>query len=230
MDSDIRNAAAAIVSAALRLDSNADASAIQHHNPDIGNSTLRKFILKRNHSGFARKVIQLTLDLSNWQQGAFSGGLLRRAPGQQSESPGKQHHAKSSINRTKVKTRTATCDASSHAYDSPDPMDDLITSDDPATDPSQYAMPAAPNDPSLPHFPDTCPSGPEGSTLLASSLELSQPPGHESGTKEAFSEVQDALHDAQQLLAAGEQMMRESCGEEWLLQPLIPDMGSNEYR
>ncbi len=38
------------------------------------------------------------------------------------------------------------------------------------------------------------------------------------------------LHDAQQLLAAAERMLRESCGEDWLLQPFIPDMGSNEYR
>lgn len=38
------------------------------------------------------------------------------------------------------------------------------------------------------------------------------------------------FHDAQQLFKAAEQMVRESCNEEWLLQPFIPDMESNEYR
>ena len=38
------------------------------------------------------------------------------------------------------------------------------------------------------------------------------------------------LHDAQQLFKAAEQMLRESCNEQWLLQPFIPDMERNEYR
>ena len=54
-DQDIRATAASIIAAALKLDSNADAAAIQHHNSLVGNSTVRKYIIKRNHSGFARK-------------------------------------------------------------------------------------------------------------------------------------------------------------------------------
>lgn len=38
------------------------------------------------------------------------------------------------------------------------------------------------------------------------------------------------LHDAQQLFRVAEQMIRESCNEQWLLQPFIPDMERNEYR
>ena len=42
--------------------------------------------------------------------------------------------------------------------------------------------------------------------------------------------VDDALHDAQQLVQAAERIVKESCGEDWLLQPFIPDMERNEYR
>ncbi|KAL0049946.1 hypothetical protein WJX82_001365 [Trebouxia sp. C0006] len=108
---EIRATAAAILSAAIKLDSNTDATAIQKHNPDIGNGTLRKYVLKRNHSGFARKVVQITLNLTNWQSGTFYSGL-----------------------------------------------------------------------------------------------------------------------HSDQNVSAVERMLRESCGEDWLLQPFIPDMGSNEYR
>ena len=44
------------------------------------------------------------------------------------------------------------------------------------------------------------------------------------------SDLDDALHDAQQLVQAAERIVRESCGEGWLLQPFIPDMERNEYR
>lgn len=143
-DRDIRATTASIIAAALELDSNAEASAIQRHNPKVGDSTVRKYILKRNHSGFARKVIQLTLDLSNWQPESGSKGLLETAPAHASFKP------------------------------------------------SQGAKTS------------------EGS--------------------KAASEVHDRLHDAQQLMEAAERMLREGCGEQWLLQPLIPDMGCNEYR
>lgn len=43
-------------------------------------------------------------------------------------------------------------------------------------------------------------------------------------------DLDDALHDAQQLIQAAEQVVKESCGEKWLLQPFIPDMERNEYR
>lgn len=230
-DCNTRDTAAAILQAAIRLEVHADASAIQSHNPDVGNSTLRKYILKRNHSGFARKVIRLSLDLRNWQNGGLLRGLLGTATGQQSKTPSKQHHSKSSINQTNVEPSAGTtmCDASSHAHNVPDPMDELMILNDAATDPVQFEMPVTPTAPPM-SGPLATPSAPHGSPGLASNLELSLSPKQDSGTKEAISEVQSPLHDAQQLLAAGEHMVRESCGEDWLLQPLIPDMGSNEYR
>ena len=42
--------------------------------------------------------------------------------------------------------------------------------------------------------------------------------------------VLDSLHDAQELFYAAERIIKESCGEKWLLQPFIPDMEKNEYR
>lgn len=44
------------------------------------------------------------------------------------------------------------------------------------------------------------------------------------------SNLDDVLHDAQQLFRAAERIVKESCGEGWLLQPFIPDMERNEYR
>ena len=38
------------------------------------------------------------------------------------------------------------------------------------------------------------------------------------------------LHDAQQLFKTAERLIRESCNEQWLMQPFIPDMERNEYR
>ena len=43
-------------------------------------------------------------------------------------------------------------------------------------------------------------------------------------------DLDDAMHDAQQLFKAAERIVRDSCGEEWLVQPFIPDMERNEYR
>lgn len=43
-------------------------------------------------------------------------------------------------------------------------------------------------------------------------------------------ELDVALHDAQEILKAAERVVKESCGEKWLLQPFIPDMERNEYR
>ncbi|KAA6425415.1 MAG: hypothetical protein FRX49_04908 [Trebouxia sp. A1-2] len=47
---------------------------------------------------------------------------------------------------------------------------------------------------------------------------------------DAAQDMDDALHDAQQLFKAAERIVKESCGEKWLLQPFIPDMERNEYR
>ena len=44
------------------------------------------------------------------------------------------------------------------------------------------------------------------------------------------SDLTEALHDAQQLFMAAERIIKESCGENWLMQPFIPDMERNEYR
>lgn len=56
--------------------------------------------------------------------------------------------------------------------------------------------------------------------------------GSEAATDSANSEsnLDDALHDVQQLIQAAERIVKESCGEGWLLQPFIPDMERNEYR
>lgn len=56
--------------------------------------------------------------------------------------------------------------------------------------------------------------------------------GSESAAGSAISNsnLDDALHDAQQLIRAAERIVKESCGEGWLLQPFIPDMERNEYR
>ena len=50
------------------------------------------------------------------------------------------------------------------------------------------------------------------------------------GGKVSALDLDNALHDAQQLLKAAERIVMESCGEKWLLQPFIPDMEANEYR
>ena len=258
-DYDIRATAASIIAVALELDSNADALAIQRHNPNVGNSTVRKYVIKRNHSGFARKVIQLTLDLSNWQPGSGSTGLLQTASGLHPTALSRT----AQVNQTdhRLSQQKSTCDAScvmcrTELQDDPlimsdDPAADAqhdpsIASDDPATDPIQSAMPAAPLDPSLspqdpslapldPPLPlpleapaDQGPHNPTSSPAYASS-EPSQGGKTAEGGKTA-SEVHDRLHDAQQLMVAAERMLREGCGEQWLLQPLIPDMGCNEYR
>ena len=50
------------------------------------------------------------------------------------------------------------------------------------------------------------------------------------GSEDSNLDLDDALHDAQQLIRAAERIVKESCGEKWLLQPFIPDMERNEYR
>ena len=241
-DYDIRATAASIIAAAIKLDSNADASAIQRHNPKVGNSTVREYIIKRNHSGFARKVIQLTLDLSNWQPGSSSQGLLKTAPG-----PSQQNATL--YNRTDHKLSQQARDPS-HGMRSPDLQDDPATAsshdpivDDPATNSAQSFMLAPPLDPSWPaRHPSLAsrdPSLPPPQEAPADQGPLSTP-AHASSTptqggntvegSKAAPEVLDRLHDAQQLMVAAERMLREGCGELWLLQPLIPDMGCNEYR
>ncbi len=72
----------------------------------------------------------------------------------------------------------------------------------------------------------------------------SSSPGTTQGTSHPFSghvgqpddspdtaeDMDDALHDAQQLFKAAERIIKESCRENWLLQPFILDMERNEYR
>ncbi|KAA6417366.1 MAG: hypothetical protein FRX49_12695 [Trebouxia sp. A1-2] len=53
---------------------------------------------------------------------------------------------------------------------------------------------------------------------------------HLDDAPDAAEDVDDALHDAQQLFKAAERIIKESCTEKWLLQPFIPDMERNEYR
>ena len=221
-DSDIRATAATIIASALELEQSPNALAVQRHNIEVGSSALRRYIIKRNHSGFARKVIQLTIDLSNWQHGGLVAGLLET--GLQQTVPGQQHPAKTSPTASTSETETTACDA---LQDFTDPLLDMLASDAPATDPVQYAIPAAPDESPLPS-PLSIPCEPANTP---SSLQPSQSHQYDiQDTQKHSAAVHDPLQDAQQLLSAAERMLRESCGEDWLLQPLIPDMGSNEYR
>ncbi len=197
-DLEVRATAAAILSAAIKLDSNADATAIQQHNPDIGNGTLRKYVLKRNHSGFARKVVQITLNLTNWQSGRFYSGLHLD---HSASLVGQPKYAKLS-NMPDSTVSDTLCNV---LHQQPSGA-----TSQPASQPcleSTNAVPAAPA--------DLASSAPHASVMDATVAKPS---------------AGNPLHDAQQLLAAAERMLRESCGEDWLLQPFIPDMGSNEYR
>lgn len=62
------------------------------------------------------------------------------------------------------------------------------------------------------------------------SLAFSSHVDHLDDAPDAAEDVDDALHDAQQLFKAAERIIKESCTEKWLLQPFIPDMERNEYR
>ncbi len=194
-DADIRAAAAAMLAATMKLDSNPDANAIQQHNPDILNSTLRKYVLKRNHSGFARKVIQISLDLSNWQPDQLLSGLI----GSALHGP---HVTQLSLGPGNESAPSATSHKQSSSMVADPPTSETCA----ASFDSANAMPEAPGNAS----PSLHESGSRGPALKPS--------------------THDPLHDAQQMLVAAERILRESCGEEWLLQPFIPDMGSNEYR
>lgn len=224
-DRDIRATAAVIITAALKLDSNADASAIQRNNPEVGNSTVRKYIIKRNHSGFARKVIRLTLDLSNWQPGPCLKGLHEAAPGlyHTALSPG-QHYCETNQPEHKIAESSAS-PHESHESRGSYVTGVLMATEDPAGNPGHDTMPAAPADPSLTPTQDI-PNPMSTPAHAAANLDGGRLA--EGGT--AAAEAHDQLHDAQQLLEAAERILRESCGEVWLLQPFIPDMGCNEYR
>lgn len=199
-DSDIRATAAAILSAALKLNVNADATAIQQHNPDIGNSTLRKYVLKRNHSGFARKIVQISLDLSNWQTDTLSPGPV--GPGQ-----------------PVVEEAQPICNSSNDTLHSN--SQSLVKR---AAGGQQQHSNTTSNSTPLDAGFDDADVMPEETAGIANSL-----PHPSTGTTPK-TVTHGPLHDAEQLLAAAERMLRESCGEDWLLQPFIPDMGSNEYR
>jgi len=195
---EIRATAAAILSAAIKLDSNADATAIQQHNPDIGNSTLRKYVLKRNHSGFARKVVQITLNLTNWQSGRFYTGLH-------------MDHSASIVGQPKHANLSNMPDSNVS-----DELCDVLDQQSPGATSQAASQPFLQNANAAPAAPaDLASSAPHASVLDATAAKPS---------------AGNPLHDAQQLLAAAERMLRESCGEDWLLQPFIPDMPSNEYR
>ena len=194
----IRATAAAILSAAIKHDSNADAAAIQQHNPDIGRGALRKYVLKRNHSGFARKIVQITLNLTNWQSGTYYSGLHSD---HSASIVGQPEHA----NLSNTPDGTVSDKSCNMLHQQPSGAMSQA-----ASQPffkNANAAPAAPA--------DLANSAPHASLVDATAAKPS---------------AGNPLHDAQQLLAGAERMLRESCGEDWLLQPFIPDMGSNEYR
>ncbi|DBA95115.1 TPA: hypothetical protein ACH3X1_002625 [Trebouxia sp. C0004] len=194
----VRDTAAAILSAAIKLDNNTDATAIQQHNPDIGNGTLRKYVLKRNHSGFARKVVQITLNLTNWQSGTYYSALH-------------SDHSASIVGQPKHPNLSNMPDSIvSHKSCNVLHQQASGATSQAASQPSLELANAAPAAPA-----DLASSAPHASVMDATAAKPS---------------AGNPLQDAQQLLAAAERMLKESCGEDWLLQPFIPDMGSNEYR
>ena len=56
----------------------------------------------------------------------------------------------------------------------------------------------------------------------------SLPPHQQDNATACRHDFRAMLHDAQQVYAAAERLVRQSCHEDWLLQPYIPDI--QEYR
>lgn len=212
-EEDIRKTAAAILAGAKQLDSNPHAQAIWAHDASIANTNNRKYIIKRNHAGFARKVIKITLGLNNWQQTPSLRSLLQ---GSNSQSQAK--HA----NNTDAAMNS--CDSNLETQASPHTDSTCPTSQGA----SGNASVSKPNHTSLhsnvSHAPGVFQEGVMPGTAAESK------PVNSTQQDAAKQEPLSILHDAQQLLKAAERMLLESCGEDWLLQPFIHDMGTAEYR
>lgn len=234
-EEDVRATAAALLKAAKKLDSNPDAQAIWAHSPGTAGSSVRKYIIKRNHAGFARKVIKMTLDINNWQstptlasvlksphshyqaphvdipKDACKSGLLCHSTPEGSPCPAKSSQLPSNASQPRDAATTAAGDAA-----------------------AAFGHPPVFQEPELPCSGPRAALGPRHTAPHITQ----QPPGnqqeqqHDELQGSNGGEVQsvDLLQGAQQLLKAGQRILTESCGEAWLLQPFIADMGNNEYR
>lgn len=223
-EQDIRATASAILVAAQQLDSSTHAQSIWAHDTSITDSTTRKYVIKRNHAGFARKVIRITVQLSNWQTTPSLQSLLQLSRHSSIQS---RPHSTDNVVRQEHQSGNrsetpATSNTHSTTLHTPHSSQIASTVQPEATVSHNTFHSAIPAEEDVPSAAST-----QGSTE-DSSNQASVP---EDNTMQSTQQQPlDILHDAQQLLKAAERMLLESCGEDWLLQPLIPDMGTGEYR
>ena len=249
-EEDIRATAAALLEAAKQLDSNPHAQSIWAHDTGIQGSSVRKYIIKRNHAGFARKVIKMTLGLNNWQSTPSLTSLLQRkrisaqykgdchandscsygseAPSQVASHIGNAHpglvqtpHA-ARLSSFRVAAVCASLAQRGWKLAQGILSSTPLTSHNTSTSQSYHNS----HQSSMPQTPAVF----EENNLS----EVSQAQGltsrNSSKQTASIQQPTDILQDAQQLLKAAERVLLESCGEDWLLQPFIPDMGTGEYR
>lgn len=270
-EEDIRATAAAILEAAQQLDGNPHAQSIWAHDASIADNATRKYVIKRNHAGFARKVIRLTVRLDNWQSTPSLTSLLQ--PSRHSSIQG-QTHSRSNCDAGMSEV-CQSGEKTSLQHEPPadnGPSGFVQTSHHTSTQKKRTA-PSHESDAEIPLATQEAPL-PSASEDIAKqtatqqqlsdkSHDITKPAAAQQEPLDALHDAQqltaryqervtqeqplgelrdaakpraaqqqplDVLHDAQQLLRAAERMLRESCGEDWLLQPLIPDMGTGEYR
>ena len=212
-EEDIRKTAAAILAGAKQLDSNPHAQAIWTHDASIANTNNRKYVIKRNHAGFARKVIKFTLGVNNWQNTPSMRSLLQGSNSQFQAQPANNTDAGLNSCNSNLETQ-----ASSHT-DSMCPTSQGASGNASVSKPNHTSLHS-----NISHAPGVFQEGVMPGTAAESK------PANGAQQKAAKQEPLDILHDTQQLLKAAERMLLESCGEDWLLQPFIHDMGTAEYR
>ena len=212
-EEDIRKTAAAILAGAKQLDSNPHAQAIWTHNASIANTNNRKYIIKRNHAGFARKVIKITLGLDNWQKTPSMRSLLQGSNSQSQTKLANNTDAALNSCEANLGTQASPHTASRH------PASQGASGNASALKPNRTSLHS-----NTSHVP-----GVFQDRVMPGTTAASHPVNGTQHTA-AKQEPLSILHDAQQLLKAAERMLLESCGEDWLLQPFIHDMGTAEYR
>ena len=241
----IRATAAALLEAAKQLERDPHAQSIWAHDTSIQGSSVRKYIIKRNHAGFARKVIKLTLGLDNWQSTPSLTSLLQR------KNASAQHQGQSDANNScsydspayvPVATYTGNTDAGLMRILDPARSSRLTAVSVLLMHHSWklaqrllHSMPFISNKTSIPHSDHNSRQNhmlqtPAEGNLTRIPQEDKAAPFDSSKQTVSIQQPTDILQDAQQLLQAAERVLLESCGEDWLLQPFIPDMGTGEYR
>lgn len=249
-EEDIRATAAALLEAAKQLDSNPHAQSIWAHDTRIQGSSVRKYIIKRNHAGFARRVIKMTLGLDNWQSTPSLTSLLQRkrtsaqykggchpngscsygseAPSQVASHIGNAYpglvQTPDAARLSSFKVAAVCASLAQHGWKLAQGIlsSTPFTSHNTSTSQSYHNLeqsstlqtPAVIEENNLSEVPQA-----EGLTSRNSSKQTV-----------SIQQPTDILQDAQQLLKAAKRVLLESCGEDWLLQPFIPDMGTGEYR